>query len=153
MGLDVGRKTVGIATCDAGWRVATPHSTLRRGKFTDDMETLFNLIGGESGIRGLVVGWPLMMDGSEGPRCDSTRDFTHALLREWEKQGRFDLQVAFQDERLSTEAVEKAMLEGDLTRQRRAGRRDALAATWMLQGFLDGVAGDGAGATRPPPGT
>ena len=138
-GLDVGRKTIGIATCDAGWRVATPHSVLRRGKFAADMDTLAGLLDREGGIGGLIVGWPLMMDGSEGPRCDSTRDFTHALLRSWEERGRPDLPIAFQDERLSTGAVEKAMLEGDLSRQRRDARRDALAAAWILQGFLDAV--------------
>ena len=148
MGLDVGRKTIGIATGDAGWRIATPHSVLRRSKFTADMEALFGLIDDGTGIGGLVVGWPVMMDGSEGPRCDSTRDFTHALLRLRAEQGRPDLPVAFQDERLSTEAVESAMLEGDLSRSKRAGRRDALAAAWILQGFLDGIApGD---PSRPP---
>ena len=139
MGLDVGTKTIGIATCDAGWRVATPRSVLRRGKFTADMETLFGLLDEEANIGGLIIGWPVMMDGSEGPRCDSTRDFTHALLRLRSERGLPDLPAAFQDERLSTEAVEKAMLEGDLTRSRRASQRDALAASWILQGFLDGV--------------
>ena len=147
MGLDVGKKTIGVATGDAGWSVATPHSVLRRSKFTADMEALFGLIDGEAGVGGLVIGWPVMMDGSEGPRCDSTRDFTHALLRHWADSGRPDLPVAFQDERLSTQAVEKAMLEGDLTRRRRSDRRDALAAAWILQGFLDGVRG----AASPSP--
>lgn len=139
MGLDVGKKTIGIATCDPGWCVATPLKVLRRGKFTGDMDELFGLIDGEAGIGGLVIGWPVMMDGTEGPRCDATRDFAHALLRLRAERGRPDLPVAFQDERLSTQAVEKAMLEGDLTRKDRAARRDALAATWILQGFLDSV--------------
>lgn len=137
MGLDVGRKSIGIATGDAAWVVATPHSVLRRSRFTADMEELFRLIEGEACIGGLIIGWPLMMDGSEGPRCDSTRDFAHALMRHWKGRGGPELPVAFHDERLSSKAVEKAMLEGDLTRRRREARRDALAAAWILQGFLD----------------
>ena len=142
MGLDVGRKTIGIATGDAGWRVATPHSVLRRGKFARDMEALAALADG-AGVGGLVIGWPVMMDGSEGPRCDATRDFAHALLRDWQGRGRPDLPVAFRDERLSSAAVERAMLEGDLSRRKRGARRDALAAAWILQGFLES-AGDSA---------
>ena len=82
-------------------------------------------------VSGLVIGWPVNMDGSEGPRCDATRDFAHALLR------MRDLPIAFQDERLSTQAVESAMLAADMTRARRAERRDALAAAWILQSALD----------------
>lgn len=136
--LDVGRKTIGLATCDSGWQIATPHSILRRQKFTPDMDLLNQLIADEDNIGGMVIGWPVNMDGSLGPRCDATRDFTHAMLRLRADQGLPDLPVVFQDERLSTEAVERAMLEGDLTRQRRFERRDALAAAWILQGFLDG---------------
>ena len=142
MGLDVGKKTIGIATCDAGWRIATAHSILRRSKFTADMDVLFTLITELGDIGGLVIGWPVNMDGSEGPRCDATRDFAHALMRKRAEMGLDDLPIAFQDERLSTEAVERAMLEGDLTRQRRHDRRDALAAAWILQGFIDGNRGD-----------
>jgi putative Holliday junction resolvase len=131
IGLDVGKKTIGIATCDVGWKVATPHSILRRGKFAGDMDELFTMIDGEENIGGMVIGWPLNMDGTEGPRCDSVRDFTHALLR------LRDLPVMFQDERLSTQAVERSMVDADMTRAKREARRDALAATWILQSALD----------------
>jgi len=131
IGLDVGKKTIGIATCDVGWQVATPHSILWRQKFTPDMEKLFELIREEGKIGGMVIGWPLNMDGSAGSRCDSIRDFTHAMLK------LHDIPVLFQDERLSTAAVERAMVDADMTRQKRHLRRDALAATWILQSALD----------------
>ena len=95
-----------------------------------DAEAMFSLCDAE-GVGGMIIGWPVNMDGSEGPRCDATRDFAHALLR------MRDLPIAFQDERLSTQAVESAMLSADMTRQRRAERRDALAAGWILQSALD----------------
>ena len=139
MGLDIGKKTIGLATCDAGWMVATPHSILWRRKFTPDMEELQTIIAAEGDIGGLVVGWPVEMDGREGPRCDSVRDFTHAMLRWRRETGLPPLAVTFQDERLSTRAAERAMLEADMTRARRAQKRDALAAAWILQGFVDGV--------------
>jgi putative Holliday junction resolvase len=135
IGLDVGKKTIGIATCDAAWKIATPHSIIQRRKFTRDMEDLFSIIDGEENIGGMVIGWPLNMDGTEGPRCDSTRDFTYALLR------LRDFPVLFQDERLSTQAVERSMVDADVTRAKRQARRDALAATWILQSALDQIAG------------
>lgn len=131
IGLDVGKKTIGLATCDPDWQVATPHSILWRQKFTPDMDKLFTLIANDGNIGGMVIGWPLNMDGSAGPRCDSIRDFTHAMLK------LHDMPVCFQDERLSTSAVERAMVEADMTRQKRHARRDALAATWILQSALD----------------
>lgn len=134
IGLDVGKKTIGLATGDISWTIATPHSILWRQKFTPDMEKLFALIDREETIGGMVIGWPLNMDGSEGSRCDSVRDFTYAMLR------LRDMPVAFQDERLSTAAVESAMLSADLTRQKRHMRRDALAAGWILQSALDAIA-------------
>ena len=82
-------------------------------------------------VGGLVLGWPVNMDGSPGPRCDSVRDFAHALMKIR------DIPIVFQDERLSTQAVETAMLAADMTRAKRAERRDALAACWILQSFLD----------------
>jgi putative Holliday junction resolvase len=133
IGLDVGKKTIGLATCDQAWTVATPHSVLWRRKFTTDMEELFTMIDGEGNIGGMVIGWPLNMDGTEGPRCDSIRDFTHALL------GLRDFPVLFQDERLSTQAVERSMVDADMTRAKRHIRRDALAATWILQSALDQI--------------
>lgn len=131
IGLDVGKKTIGLATCDQDWKVATPHSILWRQKFTPDMEKLFELIDREANIGGMVIGWPLNMDGTAGPRCDSIRDFTYAMLKIK------DFPVLFQDERLSTAAVERTMVDADLTRQKRHLRRDALAATWILQSTLD----------------
>ena len=135
IGLDVGKKTIGLATCDKDWRVATPHSILWREKFTLDMDKLFALIDEEDAIGGMVIGWPLNMDGSVGPRCDSVRDFTYAMLR------LRDFPVLFQDERLSTQAVERSMVDADLTRAKRHVRRDALAATWILQSALDQFSG------------
>ena len=132
LGLDVGKKTIGLAISDATLSVASPLKILWRKKFTPDAESMFALADAEK-VGGLVIGWPVNMDGSEGPRCDSTRDFAHALLR------LRDLPIAFQDERLSTQAVESAMLEADMTRARRAVRRDALAAGWILQAALDRI--------------
>ena len=132
LGLDVGKKTIGLAISDATLSVASPLKILWRKKFTPDAESMFALADAEK-VGGLVIGWPVNMDGSEGPRCDSTRDFAYALLR------LRDLPIAFQDERLSTQAVESAMLEADMTRARRAVRRDALAAGWILQAALDRI--------------
>ena len=131
LGLDVGKKTIGLALSDRGLKIATAVNILWRSRFTKDAIILFDLIDREE-IGGLVIGWPLNMDGSAGPRCDSTRDFAHALMKIR------DLPVLFQDERLSSRAVERAMLATDMTRQRRAQRRDALAAAWILQSALDG---------------
>ena len=130
LGLDVGKKTIGLAISDAALVVASPMKILWRKKFTPDAEEMFALAVAEN-VGGLIIGWPVNMDGSEGPRCDATRDFAHALLR------MRDLPIAFQDERLSTQAVESAMLAADMTRASRAVRRDALAAAWILQSALD----------------
>ena len=130
LGLDIGRKTIGLALSDAGLKIASPVKILYRTKFTPDVESLFNLVDNGS-VGGLVLGWPVNMDGSTGPRCDSVRDFAHALMRIR------DIPIAFQDERLSTRAVESAMIAADMTRAKRAVRRDALAACWILQSALD----------------
>ena len=144
LGLDVGRKTIGVAISDSALVVASPLKILWRKKFTPDAQEIFALADAE-GVGGLIIGWPVNMDGSEGPRCDATRDFAHALLR------LRDLPIAFQDERLSTQAVESAMLAADMTRQRRAERRDALAAGWILQSALDRLdAGRGDGPQSDP---
>ena len=135
LGLDVGKKTIGLAISDSALRVASPLKILWRQKFTPDAEAMFTLADQEN-VGGFIIGWPVNMDGTTGPRCDSTRDFAHALLR------LRDLPIAFQDERLSTQAVESAMLEADMTRARRAARRDALAAGWILQSALDRIQGD-----------
>lgn len=130
MGLDVGEKTVGIAVSDTTLSIATPVETLRRGKFTADAEKLAKLVT-ERGVGGFVVGLPVNMDGSEGPRCQSVRAFARNLL------GKIDLPLAFWDERLSTSAVTRTMLEADLSRARRAELVDKLAAAYILQGLLD----------------
>ena len=138
MGLDVGKKTIGLATCDAGWRVW--RHRIRSCGGANSGSTWQNSSGSSppGDIGGLVVGWPVEMNGSEGPRCDSVRDFTHAMLR-WRREADCPgLPVTFYDERLSTQAAERAMLEADMTRNRRAQKRDALAAAWILQGFIDG---------------
>ncbi len=130
MGLDVGKKTIGVAIGDATHKIASPHRIIWRQKFTSDMLGLCDEMD-EIGVAGLVIGWPLNMDGSEGPRCDSTRDFAHAFLR------LRDMPIVFQDERWSTQAVERSMVDADMTRQNRHARRDALAATWILQAAFD----------------
>lgn len=132
LGLDVGAKTVGLAVSDPGLTVATPVETIRRTKFTADAERLRTLIAGR-GVGGLVVGLPVNMDGSEGPRVQSVRQFAANLL------ARFDIPLAFWDERLSTVAVTRAMLEADLSRKRRAELVDKAAAAYILQGALDAL--------------
>jgi putative Holliday junction resolvase len=141
LGLDVGKKTIGLALSDRGLKIASPLKILYRTKFTLDATTLLEIIDAES-IGGLVLGWPVNMDGSIGPRCDSVRDFAHALLKFR------DLPIAFQDERMSTRAVESAMLAADMTRAKRAERRDALAACWILQSALDLVNDEQASSTQ-----
>lgn len=134
LGLDVGEKTIGLAVSDPGLAVASPLVTLRRGKFTADAERLARLVA-ERRVGGLVVGLPVNMDGSEGPRCQSVRQFAANLL------ARLDLPLAFWDERLSTAAVTRAMLDADLSRRRRSEIVDKLAAAYILQGLLDRLAG------------
>ena len=130
MSLDVGDKTVGIAVSDATFAIATPVETLRRKKFAADVERLKALVARHN-AGAFVVGLPINMDGSEGPRCQSVRAFANNLL------ARIDLPLAFWDERLSTAAVTRTMLEADLSRARRAELVDKLAAAYILQGFLD----------------
>lgn len=135
-GVDAGEKTLGVAFCDALWTVATPHSVIRRTKFTDDANTLFALMD-ERGSKALVIGLPLNMDGTEGPRCQSCRALGRNLLRL-----RPDLLVAFQDERLSTAAVQRTMIqEADLSRGKRAAVVDRAAAAWILDSALDRLRG------------
>lgn len=130
LGLDVGKKTIGLALADPQSKVASPQPVLWRKKFTTDANLLIEQIV-ELNIGGLVLGWPLNMDGTAGPRCDSVRDFAHAFLRLRE------IPISFQDERLSTQAVEREMIAADMTRAKRAIRRDSLAAVWILQSALD----------------
>ena len=129
-GLDYGDKTIGVAV-SAGLRsVATPLETIRRKKFTADAARLAEIIAAR-GITGLVLGLPRNMDGSEGPRCQSTRAFARNLDRA------LDLPITFWDERLSTVAAERALLEADTSRARRAEIIDNVAASYILQGALD----------------
>ena len=131
LGLDLGEKTIGVAGSDAGRFVATPIALIRKAKFTADAETLFALMA-ERGATALVIGLPLNMDGSEGPRAQSSRAFARNLLR------LRDLPIAFWDERLSTAAVERQLIGAlDMSRARRAEVVDQNAAAWILQGALD----------------
>ncbi len=130
MGLDLGAKTIGVAISDVSRTIATARTTLRRTKLTRDIETLRALIADE-GIGGIVVGLPVNMDGSEGPRAQSARD-TAARLADG-----LGLPVALWDERWSTVAAERAMLDADLSRRKRARKVDQVAAAYILQGALD----------------
>lgn len=133
LGLDVGQKTVGLAISDPSLKVASPVSTLKRGRFADDAATLARLIAEES-VGGLVVGLPVEMSGREGPRCQSVRQFAQNLLQT------IDLPVAFWDERLSTAAVERVLVgEADMSRKRRKEVVDKMAAAYILQGALDAM--------------
>ena len=133
LGLDLGSKTIGLAISDSGLTVASPLETIRRGKFTRDAETLAALCR-ERRVGGLVLGLPVNMNGSEGPRCQSTRQFAANLIQ----VAGFTLPVAFWDERLSTAAVERFLVdEADLSRGRRAEVVDKMAAAYILQGALD----------------
>ncbi|WP_439533766.1 Holliday junction resolvase RuvX [Polymorphobacter sp.] len=130
-GLDPGTKTIGLATCDAGWSFASPHSTIARAKFGADLDALKAFVARER-IAGLVVGLPLSMDGSDSPRTQSVRAFARNLAP-------LALPLLLWDERWSTQAVERAMIAEDLSRARRAERVDRLAASWILQGALDAL--------------
>ena len=134
MGLDIGSKTVGLALSDVNRTIATPLETLHREKFSKDADRLESLVDTHD-VGGLVLGLPISMDGSEGPRCQSTRQFAANLL------ARRDIAIAFQDERLSTAAVERFLIgEADMTRKRRAQVVDRAAAAYILQGALDAMA-------------
>jgi putative Holliday junction resolvase len=130
MGLDVGTKTIGTALCDAGWSFASPATLVRRTKFTKDKVQLLELAKAQ-GVRGLVIGLPLNLDGSESPRSQSSRSFARLV----EDMG----PVLLWDERWSTVAVERAMIEQDMSRAKRAERIDNLAAAYILQGAIDAL--------------
>lgn len=132
-GLDLGDKTIGVAVSDTFRSIATPLRTIRRSKFTEDAAQLL-AITAERGIIGLVLGLPRNMDGSEGPRCQSTRAFARNLAR------LSPLPLVFWDERLSTVAAERALLEADTSRKRRSEVIDHVAAGYILQGALDRLA-------------
>ena len=130
LGLDLGEKTIGLALSDTLLSIATPMQTLKRGKFAADAARLDIIIGAQ-GVGGLVVGLPLNMDGSDGPSAQSAR----AFARNW--AARSPLPVVMQDERLSTSAVTRTLIEADASRKRRAEVVDKMAAAYILQGALD----------------
>lgn len=132
MGLDPGTKTIGLALSDTSLKVATPLVTLKRKKLKDDAAEIERLIEKHS-IGGFVIGLPLNMNGTEGPRCQSTRQLQKNL------EGYFDIPMCFWDERLSTVAVTRTLLEADASRKRRAEVVDKMAAAYILQGALDSL--------------
>ena len=136
-GLDVGTRTIGLAVCDQGWHFAGPADTIRRTKFTKDLEALRAFLAREH-VTGLVVGLPLSMDGSDSPRTQSVRAFARNLAP-------LELPVLLWDERWSTQAVERAMINADVSRAKRAEKVDALAAAHILQGAIDAL------VNLPPP--
>ena len=130
LGIDLGEKTIGLALSDPGRTIASPLETLRRTRFSSGVETLC-VIMDQHTIGAVVIGLPLNMDGSEGPRCQSTRAFARNLAPMWKRP------ITFWDERLSTVAAERALLEADTSRRRRAELIDHVAASYILQGALD----------------
>ncbi|MFM5950968.1 MAG: Holliday junction resolvase RuvX [Novosphingobium sp.] len=134
LGLDLGTQTIGTAFCDAGWRFASPGKTLKRGKFGADREALAELVR-ERALRGVVIGLPLNMDGSEGPRSQSSRAYARNLA------AALDLPVLLWDERWSTASAEGALIAQDMSRSKRAERIDSHAAAVILQAAIDALAG------------
>ena len=130
IGLDLGDKTIGVAVSDTFRRIATPLETLRRGKLTKNVDELREIAEARA-IGGIVIGLPRNMEGSEGPRCQSSRAFGRNLA------ARLPLPITFWDERLSTVAAERALLEADTSRAKRAGVIDHVAASYILQGARD----------------
>ena len=130
IGLDLGTKTIGVAVSDTILSVATPIKTIKRKKFSLDANHLLGIISNKN-CCGIIIGLPKNMDGSEGPRAQSTRAFARNF------SAKTELPITFWDERLSTVAAKKALLEADTTRKRRAEVIDHVAAAYILQGFLD----------------
>lgn len=131
LGVDPGAKSIGLALSDVSLMLATPHSTLRRGKLVDNAASIGRIVQKE-GVGGLVIGLPLSMDGTAGPAAQAARDWAHAL------SGETGLPVALWDERLSTSAVNRFLIqEADMTRRRRAQVVDRMAAAYVLQAALD----------------
>ncbi|CDO37367.1 MULTISPECIES: Holliday junction resolvase RuvX [Novosphingobium] len=133
LGLDLGTQTIGTAFCDAGWQFASPGKTIKRGKFGADRALLEGLIR-ERSIRGIVIGLPLNMDGSEGPRSQSSRAYARNLSA-------LGLPILLWDERWSTMGAERGLLAQDMSRAKRAERIDSAAAAVILQGAIDALAG------------
>ncbi|MGA2088027.1 MAG: Holliday junction resolvase RuvX [Stellaceae bacterium] len=136
LGLDVGTKTIGMALSDTRLVIATPFDTIRRTRFRDDLARIRQEVE-KQGVGGIVVGLPLALAGGEGPRAQGVRQFAKNLLAQ------LDLPLTFWDERMSTLAVERGMIEADLSRARRARIVDRAAAAYILQGLLDRLARGG----------
>jgi putative Holliday junction resolvase len=136
LALDLGTKTIGVATCDAGWRYATAGKTVPRSKFTKDVGALRAIVD-ERSIKGIVLGLPRNMDGSEGPRAQASRAYAKNLAKA------LSLPVLLWDERWSTASAEAAMLGQDMSRAKRAEKIDSHAAAIILQGAIDTLAGGG----------
>ncbi|MCL4673331.1 MAG: Holliday junction resolvase RuvX [Sphingomonadaceae bacterium] len=134
LGLDLGTQTIGTALCDAGWRFASAGKTLPRGKFGRDRDVLASLVA-ERGVTGIVIGLPLNMDGSEGPRAQASRAYARNL------HAALGLPVLLWDERWSTTSAERAMIDQDMSRARRAEKIDSHAAAVILQAAIDALAG------------
>ncbi|MEY4473624.1 MAG: Holliday junction resolvase RuvX [Pseudomonadota bacterium] len=134
LGLDLGTQTIGTAFCDAGWRFASPGKTLKRGKFGADRQALAALVA-ERGIKGVVIGLPLNMDGSEGPRSQSSRAYARNVAEA------LTVPVLLWDERWSTASAESALIAQDMSRAKRVDRIDAAAAAVILQAAIDALAG------------
>lgn len=137
VGLDVGTRTIGLSLCDSGWSFAGPAETIRRTKFTSDLDRLRQFVAAHGAV-GLVAGLPLNMDGTDSPRTQSVRAFARNLAP-------LALPLLLWDERWSTQAVERAMIAADVSRARRAEKIDSLAAAHILQGAIDAL------ANLPPP--
>lgn len=133
LGLDLGERTIGLALSDSLRMVASPMETLDRGRFTDDATKLLDICA-EQEVAALIIGLPVNMDGTEGPRCQSARAFARNL------EAIYDIEMAFWDERLSTMAVTRTMLDADLSRARQKKVVDKMAAAYILQGALDYIA-------------
>ena len=132
LGLDVGTKTIGTALCDSGWTIATPAELIRRTKFSKDLEALRSLAKAQSAA-GLVIGLPLNLEGTDSPRTQSVRAFARNL------ETPLDLPILLWDERWSTQAVTRTLIDADASRARRAELIDKMAAAYILQGAIDAL--------------
>lgn len=130
-GLDVGTRTIGVALCDAGWVIASPAETIARTKFSADLARLRDLLARQQ-VRGVVIGLPLNLDGTDSPRTQSVRAFARNLLT-------LELPILLWDERWSTAAVTRTLIAADASRARRAELVDKLAAAYILQGAIDAL--------------
>lgn len=133
LGLDVGTRTIGTALCDSEWTIASPADLIRRGKFTADLEKLTRLATVQQ-VTGLVVGLPLNLDGTDSPRTQSVRAFGRNIER-------LGLPILLWDERWSTQAVTRTLIDADASRARRSELVDKMAAAYILQGAIDALAG------------